>query len=306
MNKIQIIEDFKLFVEEQGVSTETVNQFIRQKKAENADMLMIINAMKEYADSTKDELLVSEVFILMTDFNEWCGGTMKHLSDTTRNMYGDDVWGKIFKDVEMPEVGWTADDMSDFTYKIEQKYLSATTRENYECAQKKGNPFARTFTDSDKKYLTIADVDLLLNKLNDKFLNALRKCHKSGELFFNQKIDDVAMNEYETGKWSMRREGTKIILTKNPFMMGKYLAGTDNKMKRYYACHCPWARQSILTDRTVSKSFCYCSFGHDKYELESAFGRQLDGRVVCSVLEEGSLQCVFEVDIPDDIAISHE
>ncbi|MCL2404346.1 MAG: hypothetical protein FWC92_02235 [Defluviitaleaceae bacterium] len=301
MTKTQIMDDFKSFVKEHGVSTETVNQFIRQRKADNTDMLMTINAMKEYADSTKDELLVSEVFILMTDFNEWCGGTMKHLSKTTQNMYGDEVWGKIFKDVKMPEVGWTADDLSDFTYKIEQKYLSATTKENYECAQKMGNPFTRSFTDSDKKHLAISDVDLLINKLNTKFLNALRKCHKSGELFFNQKIDDVAMKEYETGRWSMRREGSKIILTKNPYMMSKYLTETDNKLKRYYACHCPWARQSILTDKTVSKSFCYCSFGHDKYELESAFGRQLDGRVVCSVLEEGNIQCIFEVDIPDDI-----
>jgi len=155
--------------------------------------------------------------------------------------------------------------------------------------------------ESDKKILTINDVDFLIDELNNKFLNALRKCHRSGELFFNQRIDDTVMREYETGKWSMRREGSKIILTKNPFMMSKYLDETNNKMKRYYACHCPWARQSILTDRVVSKSFCYCSFGHDKYELESGFGRQLDGRVVCSVLEEGSFQCVFEVDIPDDI-----
>jgi len=212
MTKTQIMNDFKLFVKEHGISTETVNQFIRQKKAENADMLMTINAMKEYADSTKDELLVSEVFPLMTDFNEWCGGSMKHLSDTTRKMYGDEVWGKIFKNMQMPEVGWTADDMSDFTYKIEQKYLSATTKENYECAQKKGNPFSRMFKESDKKNLTINDVDLLIDELNAKFLNALRKCHKSDKLFFNQKIDDFVMKAYETGKWSMRREGSKIIL----------------------------------------------------------------------------------------------
>ncbi|MCL2361693.1 MAG: hypothetical protein FWC73_07770 [Defluviitaleaceae bacterium] len=298
MTKSQVINEFELFVKENGVSTETVNQFIHQKKSENADMVMTINAMKEYANSTHDELLVSEVFILMTEFNEWCGGTMKHLSDTTRKMYGDDIWEKIFKDVQMPEAGWTADEMSEFTYNIEKKYLAASTRENYECAQKKGNPFARAFKESDKKNLTIDDVDGIIDTLNTKFLSALKQCHKSGELFFNQKIDDAVIKEYETGKWFMRREDTKIILTKNPYMMGKYLTETDNKMKRYYACHCPWARQSILKDKTVSKSFCYCSFGHDKYELESAFGRQLDGRVVCSVLEEDSLQCIFEVDIP--------
>jgi len=301
MTKAKIMDEFKLFVEEKGVSTKTVNQFIYQKKAENADMLLTINAMKEYANFTKDELLVSEVFILMTDFKEWCGGTMKHLSDTTKKMYGNEVWDKIFKGEQMPEVGWTADEMSDFTYKIEQKYLSATTRENYECAIKKGNPFTRIFNESDRKDLTIADIDAIIDKMNAKFLDTLKKHNKSGELFYNDKIDDSVIKEIETGKWLIRREGSKIILTKNPYMMIKYFAETDTKMKRYYACHCPWARQSILKEQTVSKSFCYCSFGHDKYHLESAFGRQLDGRVICSVLEENSLQCVFEIDIPVDI-----
>lgn|GEM_PF-830487 len=298
----QIANEFELFVKKNGISTETANQFIQQKKAENADMLTTINAMKEYADSTQDETLVSIVFPLMTDFNEWCGGSMKHLSETTRNMYGEEVWAKIFEGEQMPEVGWTADEMSDFTCKIEQKYLAATTRENYECAQKKGNPFTRQFKESDKKNLTIADIDLIINMLNTKFLNELEACNKSGKLFYNQKIDDAVLKEYETGKWFMRREGAKIIMTKNPYLMSRYLSETNNKMKRYFACHCPWARQSILKDKTVSKSFCYCSFGHDKYELETAFGRTLDGRVVCSVLEPDSLQCIFELDIPSDIA----
>ena len=301
MDKAQIMNEFKLFVEENGVSTQTVNQFIHQKKAESADILLTVKAMKEYADSTGDELLASEVFILMTDFNEWCGGAMKCLSDTTRKMYGDEVWEQIFGGVQLPEIGWTTDETSEFAYSIEQKYLSVTTRENYETAQKLGSPFTRTFKKSDKKELTINDIDSIIAKLNTKFCNQLRECHKSGKLFYNQKVDDMVMSAYETGKWFMRRNGSKIILIKNPYIVSKYLTETNTKMKRYYACHCPWARQSILNDKTVSKSFCYCSFGHDKYELESALGRQLDGRVICSVLEKDSLQCVFEIDIPEDI-----
>jgi len=233
----QTASEFQLFLKQNGISTETANRFIQQKKAENADMLTTINAMKEYADSTQDEVLVSIVFPLMTDFNEWCGGAMKHLSETTRKMYGNEVWDKIFKDEQMPEVGWTTDEMSDFTYKIEQKYLAASTKENYECAQKKGSPFTRQFKESDKKKLTIGDVDLIIDKLNTKFYNELKKCNKSGKLFYNQKIDDATLKEYETGKWFMRREGAKIILTKNPYLMSKYLSEDDNKMKRYFACH---------------------------------------------------------------------
>jgi len=302
MNKMQIAEEFQKYIEENGVSSETVNQFIRKKQDENANMMLTVQAMKEYAQLTGDELLVSEVIIQETDFDKWCGAVMANLSKTTQKMYGSEVWEKIFKEMQMPKPGWTLDELSDFTYNIEQKYLSAATREKYECAHKLGGPFVTSYKESDRKELTLEAIDLIIEKMNAELIDLLKEHNKSGELFFNQKIDDSVMKEYETGKWNIRREGLKIIFMKIPFLMSKYLTETDNRMKRYYACHCPWARKSILKDQTVSPSFCYCSLGHDKQGLENAFGRQLEGRVICSVLDGNSLQCVFEVDIPDAIS----
>ena len=306
MAKEQTMKEFELFVAEKGVSAEMVSQYLHQKRAEYADMRLTIEAMYEYAESTQDEDLVSEVVILETEFTDWCGGVMKKLSETTRKLYGDEVWEKVFSGVQMPQAGWTTEELAEFTYAIEQKYLSATTRENYECAHKKGGPFARAFEECDRKELTREDVDRAIDRINAGFMDLLREHHKSGKIFFNQKIDDAIIAEYESGKWNMRREGSKIIFMKIPFLMSRYLTETDRRMKRFYACHCPWARKSILTDQTVSSSFCYCSLGHDKYELESAFGRVLDGRVICSVLDGESLRCMFEVDIPADVLERNE
>ena len=290
----------KAFLEEHGNSPEVVNKYICKQKGEGADLRRAISALQAYAYSLNDEDLVSEVALLITD-GKYCSGLMNKISKITLKKYGKEIWKTIFGNMDMPEAGWTLNEMNEFTATIEQKFISVTSRDDYENTLKKGNPWVRRFKASERKELNLNDVDGIIAKMNADFLHTLNEFCDSGQLFFNQIIDDSVIKEYESGRWDIRREGTKIIFIKIPFLMTRYLNETDNQMKRFYACHCPWARKSIMTDQNISQSFCYCSFGHDKQGLEWAFGRELDGRVICSVLDGNSVQCMFEADIPDDI-----
>lgn len=82
--------------------------------------------------------------------------------------------------------------------------------------------------------------------------------------------------------------------------MKAYLATDDEKRKRYYACHCPFAKESILSEHVVPSVLCNCSLGHVMNFTEAFLGRALEGKVVCSVLH-GDLTCEYEITIPDDI-----
>ena len=73
-----------------------------------------------------------------------------------------------------------------------------------------------------------------------------------------------------------------------------------NRMKRYYACHCPFAKESILPDSVVSPVLCHCSLGHVMNFKEAFLGRELEGRVVHSVLN-GNMTCEYEITISEDI-----
>ena len=304
MGKYQTKEDIevKLFFEENEATEENINKFIGLKKSVNADMNRMIHAIQAYAKSKRNEDFVSEAGILLTNYQKYCSGLMASLSRITKEMYGQEVWEEIFGNVQMPEAGWTLNETSDFTREIERKYISATSIKQYECAIKKGNPWVKKFKESDRKELNLDDIDALIEKENAAFIELLKGYKKSSRLFFNQKITNSVIEAYQSGEWYVAcRRGSKINIIKIPFLMNKYLAETDNLMKRYYACHCPWVRKSILKKQTISKSFCHCSISHDTQWLVDAFGRELDGRVVCSVLEKNSLQCVFEIDIPVDI-----
>jgi len=82
------------------------------------------------------------------------------------------------------------------------------------------------------------------------------------------------------------------------------LQTSDPKMKCYYACHCPFAKESILAEKTVSSTLCYCSLGHIKNFWEAVFDRELDGEVLTSALK-GDMMCTYVVYIPDDIMVSY-
>lgn len=97
------------------------------------------------------------------------------------------------------------------------------------------------------------------------------------------------------------RKGAEIHITGFPYDMVNYIKETDERKKRYYACHCPFARESILTEGAeVSKTLCFCSLGHAKVMWEAVLNVELDGEVVQSVLG-GDLICKYVIYLPDEI-----
>lgn len=297
MEKEYLIESFKAFLNENGVTRETINKFIFLKRTENADMKKVISILVDYAWSIRDEYLMSETVLLID-----AADVMNKLSEVTNELYGPDVWQKIFGGVEMPEIGWTMNEMSDFTLSIDNHYQNVTPKVDYERAcEIVAHCFPGWNTNGRKTFLSINNIDVFCEKLRNDFIKELERCRDTGDLFFNQKIDDIVIDYIKANPHVYRKE-SKIIATKIPFLAKKYLAETDDKMKRYYACHCPWARDSILNEtNSVSASFCHCSLGLEKKDFETAFARDLDGRIVSTVLEKNNLQCIFEIDIPKDI-----
>ena len=85
-----------------------------------------------------------------------------------------------------------------------------------------------------------------------------------------------------------------------PANMKEYLSASGEHMKRYYACHCPFAKESILSEAPVSDSLCSCSLRHAMNFAEAFLDRKLNGRVLTSALKS-DMVCTYEVNLPDDI-----
>lgn len=151
-------------------------------------------------------------------------------------------------------------------------------------------------------FLETGDLDLFLQKHYENEMNNFIQLNKNGKDFYGDPVTDevLAYIRQNPDMISGIRKDNKLYLKALPASIGPYLEACDSKMKRYYSCHCPFAKESILTDTPVSSTLCNCSLGHIKNFWEAVFDRELEGKVLSCALA-GDLQCRYSLRIPDDI-----
>lgn len=157
-----------------------------------------------------------------------------------------------------------------------------------------------------QKYQELGDIDQFLAYQRARFIEELEGYRDSGRPFFAQPIDqdviDFVLSDPEMP--SGVRQGNILYANKIPYMTKLFLEESDPRLKRYYACHCPWARESILQEEgPVSANFCQCSAGFHKKALEVVFGQPLRAEVLESALQ-GDNRCRFAIYLPENLITS--
>ncbi|MCI8632300.1 MAG: hypothetical protein HFE64_02300 [Lachnospiraceae bacterium] len=153
-----------------------------------------------------------------------------------------------------------------------------------------------------KELMEVGNLDDFLNKHSNDELNHFIELNREKKDFYGQEISDEVLTFIKENPEMLApvRRGNKLYCKAFPYNMKEYLKATDEKMKRYHACHCPLAKESILSENVVSSTLCNCSLGHMMNFVEAFMDRELEGKVVCSVLN-GDLTCEYEIEIPNDI-----
>ncbi len=157
-----------------------------------------------------------------------------------------------------------------------------------------------------RKYSQARDIDDYLKKKHRSFVRWIQKCQREGELFFAQEITDEVVEfvksdqEIESGEL----HGNILFVSKIPYNTKRYLAESDLSLKRYYACHCPWAREAIKNGSlSLNPVFCNCSGGFHKKPWEVIFAQTLQVEVLESVLS-GDFRCRFAIHLPENLEIA--
>lgn len=302
--RVGILEDFQAFLAERNVkregdiTKENIRDYIIARREQPKDIKNIINIIHEYSIAAKNGFLASETGSHLD--SDW---HYKKISQIAKAELDEEVWQQVFDNVQMPKIGWTLDEFANFT---RQMYENLSKTASQEQIEKILHNHAHGSDSS--HYSELSDVlknqgiDGLLKHMNEGFIKSMEASRDKGELWWGSEVDDDVISFFKENPL-MCRDGNKIINKKNFYVPKRYLKETDDKLKRYYACHCSIKRQSILQDEGgLSHSLCYCCLGYDKKQFEAAFGRELTGRVLHTVMDEGCFECVFEVDIPDEIS----
>jgi hypothetical protein len=162
------------------------------------------------------------------------------------------------------------------------------------------------FLDEREKYIKSSGIDDYLISKHQSFVRQLQKCQQDGVLFFSQEITDEVVQyvqdqqEIESGV----RDGNILYISKIPYNAKQFLTETDPTLKRYYACHCPWAREAIRSGSLrLDAVFCNCSGGFSKKPWEVIFGQTLQVDLLESALK-GDFRCRFAIHLPEKLEIA--
>ena len=230
---------------------------------------------------------------------------MNTLKDEFIKELGRDAWEEIAANIEIPadnmEINHLNKVMREFMKHFERSVDSQKCKEilcNVRHGLEKSN-----FTWAREKFLQYNDIDAFCSAMQRENMEGFTSAARSGEFFHGQPIDDSVLQFVKEQPYLLygARDKNTIKAIAIPCETQKYLKEADVKLKKYYACHCQFARKSILQEQgPVSKTICNCSLGHTKIFWEAILDTQLKGEVLSSVLGDGLL-CSFLIYLPDEI-----
>lgn len=147
-------------------------------------------------------------------------------------------------------------------------------------------------------------IDRFIEACQEENKYRLFELYNAGEPYFGQTITyEVLMFilDHPEMLFGVRR-GSKIYHTCFPKNMEQYIRESDSERRRYHACRCPYARESVLSGGSaVPKVFCNYCLGRVKLMWETILEMPLDGRVFQSALEGDDL-CRYVIYLPEGIA----
>ncbi len=138
-----------------------------------------------------------------------------------------------------------------------------------------------------------------LEDYHKRQIEILSKHAKTGEPWFEQTITTEVVDYVKSNpeiQGGIYKDGF-IYETKIPYDIVKWLHAKTPETKRYYTCHCPFARESILSKQhQIDPLWCHCSGGFAKKKYEVIFGQPLKAKPLENALK-GDDYCRFAVDV---------
>ncbi|MFX0116262.1 MAG: hypothetical protein ACFFB3_17060 [Candidatus Hodarchaeota archaeon] len=232
------------------------------------------------------------------------GEVMANFSKRLIEEFGEELRNEIFADIGDPPLGVHPTEKPAITKKLIGRFLSKLDRGK--CGEfLAGGLRDNYWKDSDvrEKFLKTDNIDEFLRAKHQDFIKELEKHLQEGTLFFTQEITQEVIDYVKNNPTieSGVREGDRVIISKIPYMAKQYLDESNENLKRYWYCHCPWVREALKEeDQPVDPIFCNCSGGYYKNYWETVLDQPVRVEVLESVLK-GDKVCKFALHLPSGI-----
>jgi hypothetical protein len=216
---------------------------------------------------------------------------------------GEQVRDEVFAGIEIPPLGTPTSEKPKITQAVMERLEQLVDPET--CRQVLSSGLRHLedawYLEERLKYAEAGSIDAYLERRGQDLIAQLEGIRDEGGLYFTQPVTDEVI-DFVKRRPEIRqgvRKGNVLYEAKIPYMTLEYLAATDERLKRYYYCHCPWVRESLKAgDVSVSPTFCLCSAGFHKKIWDVIFEQSLQAEIVETVLK-GDLWCKIAIHLPE-------
>jgi hypothetical protein len=292
--------------EEQTIDTVDVNELVNYTEhlltQEKGIVLEFLRALMNYAYFTKRNDFIEASLEIAESYN-----AMDNLFARIAEWHGEAIRDEILKGLTIPPLGLHPEMKPQFT-KIVLKRVEEKLGEDKLIALLKPCLHEGLGGDleKDRKDYHELGIDAFLEKKQLDRIKEFEKHRDDGTPAFAQTVDDDVVEYVKNNTTSAlgKREGNIIYVTKNPYQIKRSLETDDLRMKRFYACFCPWVRGAIkdCSEQEVSKHFCQCSGGWYKDYYEKLFEQPIKIEPYETALS-GYPYCKFAVYLPENVII---
>lgn len=301
---IKVISEFECYLKEHHLEFETLNQpeierYLEVLIEKNQDDLDRLIALARYGRH-HHQIPLFTVMLSLLDGGEVMGNFQKALNVAL----GEETTQRIFEGIDLPT--WGTDNrkkaiamgtvMNRLETMVEKRHWEPIL---LQCLRDLPDAM---YSKQVQLYEQCADIEEYLDKREEQFLDEMRRLNESGQLYFGQPITNSALLFLENNDRISRGviKNNKLHIIKIPYMTDAWLHADSEEEKRYFYCHCPWARESIRSNSgipIVSSQFCACSAGFIKKPFELIYKQPLHIDILQTILH-GDDVCEFAISLP--------
>lgn len=301
---LSAVDEFEAFLKRPGrpgtleeASGEDVRAFAAELIAEQRNARIAFLGVYRYATYVRNHRMTVGAVELLGGYE-----MLGRLYDRIASELGADVRDRVFAGVELPVLGTPPLEWARTTAVVMPRLEAEADPAMVKHVLDDGIRSFREDAHADfKRQLEESDsIDAFLEGRRLRHLDMLKGHRDDGTLYYDQEITDdlIDLVERHPEIGGGVRRGNTIIEIKIPHRGAEYLATDDERLKRYHACHCPLAKESIpRDDLAVPPSICEICPSFNRKPWEVAFGRKLESEILESALR-GGRWCKFAIHLP--------
>jgi hypothetical protein len=244
----------------------------------------------------------NDLYIRLTQYTGG-DGVVDQILDRLQRIAGEKVRKEVADGLAVPPLGTPPEALPAFTDALMARLRGVLSDEDLEkvlSGNNHGVPDA-AFAAEKTAFETALTFEDYLADYHRRQVATLQEHADSGKPWYEQHItqevvDFVASQPEIQG--GVLKDGI-VYETKIPYDIESWLHAKTPEEQRYYACHCPFARERIREGgKQVDALWCHCSGGFVKRRYEVLFGRPLRAKCLANALQ-GDQVCRFAIDLRD-------